>query len=229
MCPGAACAQWLLKWTGPGRGLCFHGAHGLLQGGNGKLQKQQTRKKKHMIFNALKKTERLVRARMGRAECSADATFNLGPRVERTRGRRELSPRIDGRKEPVCSAAATGRRDASARRGEAARCGPRRAAHLGRWRPRRGAPGWAGRTAGYTRCSGANPAGMCPNARAAGISPHGAETEPRGVSIPPWMKVAFLHQLLANQSCLGELPWSLYASQCETPSFSSQIAMDTGK
>ena len=77
-----------------------------------------------MTFNALKKTERLVRARMGRAECSADATFNLGPRMERTRGRRELSPRIEGRKEPVCSTAATGRRDASARRGEAVAGGP---------------------------------------------------------------------------------------------------------
>lgn len=44
---------------------------------------------------------------------------------------------------------------------------PWRAGHLGRWRPRWGAPGWAGARPGYIRCSGANPAGMCPNARAA--------------------------------------------------------------
>lgn len=50
-----------------------------------------------------------------------------------------------------------------------------------------------------------------------------------GVSIAHWMKVVALHQLLANQSYFGELPWSPYASQCKTPSFSSQIAMDTGK
>ena len=57
----------------------------------------------------------------------------------------------------------------------------------------------------YTRCAGANPAGMCRNVRAAEISPHGAEAEPRVVSIPHCMKVVFLHQRLENQSYSGRV------------------------
>ena len=88
MCPvGAVAART------PTRTLCFRGAPGLLQRRNRKLQKQQTRASRDAILNAAKKPERLVRVRMRRAASSAEATFNLGPRMDRARGRRELSPR----------------------------------------------------------------------------------------------------------------------------------------
>lgn len=161
-----------------------------------------------MIFNALKKTRKVGEGQSrGRAECSADATFNLGPRVERTRGRQGSlhGDRGAGRNPSAQQQQREARSEREEAGGEAALWavagGPLRAVETAARRPGVGRE----ERPGYTRCSGANPAGDVPQARAAAeVSPHGAETEPREVSIPPWMR------WLSSTASKSEAVWESY-------------------
>ena len=84
-----------------------------------------------MIFNALKKPERLVRARMGGRSAlqMRHLTWALGWK--------ERALTADRRQEQACLFNnSNGRRDASSRRGEAARCRRGGRGHLGLWRRR---------------------------------------------------------------------------------------------